>query len=246
MRRGFREIKIRSWSNLIKQCDNLGKGWILRGHRNSAWPLQTSLECSLNNFHINLREAPRLEGGLLRRFQRQFHHFCVSSPEEQDIMEWLALMQHYGGPTRLLDWTHSFFAALYFAVEYATGKCAVWALDVNWVNRRIKEKYPDIWELVGDDKKRPCEGIDPNARNFETFKTAFMGKKPFVITMNSLRLNERLAIQQGTFLCPGDITRPFETNLKGLLKPSGSGLCFLTIFPDLRLWLCYGNSPAKS
>jgi len=36
----------------------------------------------------------------------------------------------------------------------------------------------------------------------------------FVRATNPMRLNERLTLQQGIFLCPGDVTIPFEENLK--------------------------------
>src|SRR5438093_2893211 len=44
-------------------------------------------------------------------------------------LEWLALMQHYGAPTRLLDFTYSFWIALFFAFEEAENDCSVVALD---------------------------------------------------------------------------------------------------------------------
>src|SRR5262245_43761629 len=45
--------------------------------------------------------------------------------------EWYFLMQHYGLPTRLLDWSESALVALWFAVSEHQGKvdAAVWMLD---------------------------------------------------------------------------------------------------------------------
>ena len=204
--------------------------WIFRGHRDAGWNLETTLERAVKTFEIKTKDIPKIEGGLLRRFKRQYHHSEKTEP--RNIMEWLALMQHYGAPTRLLDWTFSFFVALYFAVEDADSECAVWALDSTWVKRRVKRILPTNARMISGD--------DPNATEDDSFKKAFVRGKPisFVCHMNPYNLHERLVIQQGIFLCPGDISKPFENNLTALLlseRDFGSCLVKLTIGDKPRL-----------
>ena len=45
--------------------------------------------------------------------------YLNNTPEKNNWVEWLALMRHYGGPARLLDWTYSFFVAVFLATEKA-------------------------------------------------------------------------------------------------------------------------------
>ena len=55
-----------------------------------------------------------------------------NAPQQYDRASWLTLMQHYGLPTRLLDWSESPLVALYFALsgdEDAKTDAAVWVLN---------------------------------------------------------------------------------------------------------------------
>lgn len=80
----------------------------------------------------------------------------ISVPK--DRWDWYFLMQHYGAPTRLLDWTTNPLVALFFALESHSEKqltcdAAVWILDPWWLN---KGQIPGVdgpmlpeWEEAG-------------------------------------------------------------------------------------------------
>jgi hypothetical protein len=106
---------IRNW------LSELNGSWSFRGQRESTWTLQTSLDREITVFHNSghypLPDRQEEENELLFRFQQQVHNYVRHLPSTDDRASWLALMQHYGVPTRLLDWTQSPYVALYFAVE---------------------------------------------------------------------------------------------------------------------------------
>ena len=69
----------------------------------------------MNQFYREAR--PDYEYAVVEEFKLVTPSLYSNIPGKEDDLEWLALMQYYGVPTRLLDWTESILIALYFAVK---------------------------------------------------------------------------------------------------------------------------------
>jgi len=206
-----------NWAGLVKFHDRYAtsptKGrWIFRGHSRADWDLRSGLERAIARFDMGGRTVAELEGGLVRQFARRAHHYLADAPKRDSWVEWLALMQHHGAPTRLLDFTYSFYVALFFALEDMEPEepCAVWALDLDWTGEQLKRIVGDNWFSVIYD------GDDRNIENRTTFKEFFASGRKMVFAINPYRLNQRLSIQQGIFLTPGEVSGSFLENLAAM------------------------------
>ena len=206
MKRAFSETKVEAWQEFLEISSPFGFKWFFRG-QSMDYPLATSIERACIDNNILLKDAPGIEKQLIRDFSRRYdgddRHEVLS-----DKLYCLALMQHHGAPTRLLDVTYSNFVAAFFAIEHSKPdkECIIWCIRGDWLFEQCRTIIPDIDLRDVDDK-----------RNNETFEDAFIEKcKKFVYPENPLYLNRRLTIQQGAFLCPGDISLPFVKNLKAM------------------------------
>jgi len=102
--------------------------WVFRGQRLAKWDLTPKID---REDFVRYRTRKRWtreehERWLLKEFKKAARPHTRTGPE--DSWEWLALGQHYGLATRLLDWTANPLGALYFAVEHIpdTADSAVW------------------------------------------------------------------------------------------------------------------------
>jgi hypothetical protein len=144
---------------------------------------------------------------MLRQFQRRAHHYLASPPTLDQRLEWLALIQHHGGPTRLLDFSYSFYVAAFFAMENAIGDAAIWAIRLSALEEAIikKTKNGSDDETVEITNKRHLDLAD--------YYLEGKGTDEMVLSLEPERMNERISIQQGLFLFPCDIASSFEKNL---------------------------------
>jgi hypothetical protein len=200
---------ISSWSDLERFFASLDGGfdrWCFRGHHRPEWSLLSSLDRLVSR---GRRDA---ENFLIREFQRSAQHFLPFVPDKDDFLEWLALMQHHGTPTRLLDFTLSPYIGLYFALEHfridptvQTDVCAaLWA--INYVACK-GIALASLRRLMGK-----AVAHDERLGSPITFQKCFLDdhREYFVAPIRPQRHNERQGVQQALFLCPSSVNFSFE------------------------------------
>lgn len=191
--------------------------WIFRGESDFTYPLRPSIGRLLNKGPF-----PTLEK-LLKFEQSAFNEFRVSvynDLREIDQFILLAVAQHHGLKTRLLDWTHSPLIALFFAVE----------------NEFEADKAGSILTLQAgfsfNDYDKTIKS--PFHQDLEEYHFLFMPD-----------LSPRIRAQQGVFQLFKNPTQACAAEgLKKYCIPSSSkrkikrelndlGISYQTIFPDL-------------
>jgi hypothetical protein len=145
------EVRIESWCDLQEALfqdswnPELGRyrsRYAFRGLSEETYPLETTL--------IRLQGPYReLERHLLRNFRKYAHRSVV---QRDSVWHWLSVAQHYGLPTRLLDWTYSPFIAAHFAtanIEKFDCDGVIWAVNYVKAHQLLPEKLRLQLELEG-------------------------------------------------------------------------------------------------
>jgi hypothetical protein len=221
--------EIRSWQEFYDVVAGPQyRNWAFRGQSDAAWPLFSSLSRHLLGYGIHRDAWAEQEARIFRIFRRKAHLFLDHVPDEQDAFQWLALMQHHGAPTRLLDFTWSPFVAAFFALERATRDAAIWAVFI-----------PAIWHASNTVKlpkrKTAVSPHDLGMRNAGAYESFYLGNTvPFVSSGEPVVMNKRLIAQSGTFIVPGVLDQPVEQILAQYPEPEQAVVKFVLKTGDIR------------
>ena len=206
----YDEVPIDSWEALTETLGSLSASWTFRGHCDARWKLESTLARRFKSTGIHPRAWPEQERRILRIFKRKAHLFLDHIPDDKDSFRWLGMMQHHGAPTRLLDFTWSFYVAAFFALEGATSDAAIWAVNLNALYEPLK--------LAGRRSKVSHDDLIPKIEgNYERY---FLDNKfSFAVYGEPTIMNQRLIAQSGTFIIPSTLSEPVENILSHYSHP---------------------------
>lgn len=178
-----------SLQDFIAAAEELAGSWPgevwWRGHASNTFVLQPSV-------HRHDR-GPRGEQNLTLRFRQYAPTRHANCPPQEDFISWLFLMQHYGLPTRLLDWSASVLVATCFAVtERPNEDGVVFAIDPRRMNNA----------MIGDPTLVPTTSSPAR----DLFVGAFDDRQSENRTIAVLthEVDDRMLVQQAAFTIHGD------------------------------------------
>lgn len=146
------EALVSSWPDLMEQLfvDSWNpeimrhrSPYAFRGLSNKDYELSTRLMRLGGNY-----------AGVERHLLRNFRKYALDDvPKGKDsFWKWLAVAQHFGLPTRLLDWTFSPFVAAHFAtcdLERYDVDGAIWCVNFIETNKLLPKKLQHLLDIDG-------------------------------------------------------------------------------------------------
>lgn len=210
-----------------------------RGHRKVTWSLIPS---ALRSSNLKTRNAAL---ALMSEFRRVAEIKLDRPPQPTEHLKWLQLAQHYGIPTRLLDWTESATFALYFACEQSNeGDSDGLVFVLNPQN--LQPDYTSTSEGEGE------------AALVKKYVSLDGEEKPKsqvgIVAINPVWNSERLMMQRGVFTlhgaqsfalgndqAPSLVGIPVLREVKPKLRRElgRTGVDEMTIFPELEHACCH-------
>lgn len=215
------EVTLDNCDELLKINNLFLNRYYFRGQASCDWPLATSIERLVSSYHkyddIQRPQLPEIyERKTLAEFQHKYPLYnSVNLPPKEDLVEWLSIMQHYGTKTRLLDFTKSFFVALYMALENSEDDIAIWGVNSEFLNK----KYEQLYQKENNSREASPQDIQRFIKDRANLllKGTLLLDYPEILIIHPDFVNERIVRKQGLFLMPSSIQHSFNACMNNLI-----------------------------
>ena len=197
-RKGSVEIRVGSFRELLEALyesswmEPLGRfrsNLVFRGMSGASRGLETSL--------ARLGDAPeRVEGHLLRNFRKYARR---DASHDDTVWNWLAIAQHHGLPTRLLDWTFSPLVAMHFATDELSlfdEDGVIWSVDFVKTNHLLPVAMQAALAAEGSNAftVEMLSGVAPSLPELDR-----LAADPFVVFFEPPSIDQRIINQFALF-----------------------------------------------
>lgn len=165
----------------------------------------------LDKLKVEVGNYKNREHNIIDEFKARIELYRDFNINTEDYVECCSLIQHYGGPTRLIDFTDSFFVALFFAVENVESiyDASVWGF-ADFILSDIDRRDEPLKPRFGNFRKAHHEEMVEKANQIFNNEEE---KEAGLLVVRPKRKNERLSRQQGLFLMQKNMQMSFMDNI---------------------------------
>jgi hypothetical protein len=193
-------IEVKDWQDFARAVEPFapagaaGEGMLFRGQPDAGWKLVPRIARDLPST-LTTDNLVHIESALTAAFEARAHTFlppALALMGGNDAETW-AVMQHYGAPTRLLDWTASPYVAAYFAVRDLSERRqpgAVWYYNISAAHEGGQRRWGPNSLALADLRNHPA--------------SLAAVRKPGVLVVDLRRAMDRMSSQLGKFTVAGD------------------------------------------
>ena len=248
-------MEINTERDFYAMMDLFSNGWLYRGQSDSHWELESTLIRAIKGIGKGSEFLTHRDVAFTVREFASRAVGCQFARDNMSLVEYMAIMQHYGAKTLLLDFTPDLYVALAFSEAYDdSASHAIWAIrrDAVYSDYRILDEnfgqsfftplsfgnermsiVPQSYQRAGIEEGKTRRHLMSRANalleidpNYEGM--IFPGVQPLYLLNN----NPRQEMQCGVFFLANDFN-PFVDNLAYTLQTDRERIATPPSFADI-------------